>query len=132
MLRKVPGWLTDRWGPLRDPPSYFPQAAAVAVALDRGEPDAPRLADLGRDARACTGTTFDCWRELLGPRPDFADLIRPHGQVHVWERRSETPDAAIERSLRRATGDQGRDRSTADDLRQMFPGDLPDDRRAAC
>ncbi|MBK9607188.1 MAG: FAD-dependent oxidoreductase [Betaproteobacteria bacterium] len=52
MLGKVPKWLADPMGPLVVRPSYFPRAA-VAAAMDRGQPDGARAEDLGRDAR-CT------------------------------------------------------------------------------
>ena len=70
--------------------------------------------------RALHRTTFDCWRELLGPNK-FSELIRPLGQVHAWETPEETPSAALERSLRERQGIRA-DVLSSDDLRQMFPG----------
>jgi D-amino-acid dehydrogenase len=70
--------------------------------------------------RALHQPTFDCWRELLG-QAKFSELIRPLGQVHVWESEAETPSAALERSLRERQGIRV-ERLSQDDLRQMFPG----------
>ena len=90
----------------------------------------PRVLKISDAMRALHRTTFDCWKELLG-QARFYDLIRPIGQVHVWESEAETPAAALERTLARATGHHGPNRSRADDLRQMFPG-ISRTWRAAC
>ena len=92
MVRKVPGWLTDRLGPLSVDPRYLPTALPWLmrwVAASR----ASRVEQISDAMRALHQTTFDCWRELLG-RAKFSELIRPLGQVHVWESDSETPSAA--------------------------------------
>jgi D-amino-acid dehydrogenase len=70
--------------------------------------------------RALHSRTFECWKELLGPNR-YHNLIRPLGQVHVWETAQETPGAALERSLRERQGIRS-ERLTADDIRQLFPG----------
>jgi glycine/D-amino acid oxidase-like deaminating enzyme len=95
MLRKVPSWLTDPLGPLAVRPSYFPKALPWLmrwIAASR----MPRVLEISDAMRALHKDAFLCWKELLGPQ-NFADLVRPAGQVHVWETDAETPGAALER-----------------------------------
>ena len=80
----------------------------------------PRVLKISDAMRAMHSQTFECWKELLGPNR-YHDLIRPLGQVHVWETEQETPGAVLERSLRERQGIPS-ERLTADDLRQLFPG----------
>jgi glycine/D-amino acid oxidase-like deaminating enzyme len=119
MLRKVPSWLTDPLGPLAVRPSYFPKALPWLmrwIAASR----MPRVLEISDAMRALHKDAFLCWKELLGPQ-NFADLVRPAGQVHVWETDAETPGAALERRLRERQGIASQ-ALTSDDLRQMFPG----------
>jgi D-amino-acid dehydrogenase len=119
MLRKVPSWLTDPLGPLAVRPSYFPKALPWLmrwIAAGR----MPRVLEISDAMRALHKDAFLCWKELLGPE-NFADLVRPAGQVHVWETDAETPGAALERQLRERQGIASQ-ALTSDDLRQMFPG----------
>jgi D-amino-acid dehydrogenase len=119
MLRKVPSWLTDPLGPLAVRPSYFPKALPWLmrwIAASR----MPRVLEISDAMRALHKDAFLCWKELLGPQ-NFADLVRPAGQVHVWETDAETPGAALEHQLRDRQGIASQ-ALTSDDLRQMFPG----------
>lgn len=119
MLRKVPGWLADPLGPLSVDPRYFPKALPWLLRwIEAGRMS--RVLEISDAMRALHRTTFDCWKELLG-QTLFHDLIRPIGQVHVWETETETPAAARERSLRERQGIRA-ERLTADELRQLFPG----------
>ena len=68
----------------------------------------------------CTATRWTCWRELLGDAL-YHDLIRPSGQVHVWEGDDASPTEAIEQQIRDRHGIAAQTLD-ADDLRQMFPG----------
>src|ERR1019366_9589104 len=63
---------------------------------------------------------MSCWEELLGPAL-YRDLIRPAGQVQVWEGDAESASAVVERQVRQRHGIRAEE-LTADDLRQMFPG----------
>jgi glycine/D-amino acid oxidase-like deaminating enzyme len=119
MLRKVPGWLTDRLGPLSVDPFYLPRALPWLLRWIEAS-RMPRVLQISDAMRALHRTTFDCWKELLG-QTRFYDLIRPIGQVHVWETESETPAAALERRLRERQGIRS-EPLTSDDLRQLFPG----------
>src|SRR5829696_2921681 len=119
MLRKVPGWLKDRLGPLSVDPRYFPRALPWLLKwIEAGR--MPRVLEISDAMRVLHRTTFDCWRELLG-QTRFYDLVRPVGQVHVWETGVETPAAALERSLRERQGIRS-ELLAADDIRQLFPG----------
>ena len=119
MVRKVPGWLTDRLGPLSVDPRYLPRALPWLMRWVAASRES-RVLKISDAMRALHRTTFDCWRELLGPNK-FSELIRPLGQVHAWETPEETPSAALERSLRERQGIRA-DVLSSDDLRQMFPG----------
>ena len=118
MLRKVPGWLRDPLGPLAVRPSYFPRALPWLLQwVKAGRLD--RVLAVSDAMRALHRETLNCWRELLGDAL-YHDLIRPSGQVHVWEGDDASPTEAIEQQIRDRHGIQSQ-ALDADDLRQMFP-----------
>lgn len=126
MLRKVPSWLADPLGPLAVRPSYFPKALPWLmkwIAAGRMS----RVLEISDAMRALHKEAFLCWKEMLGPG-NFSDLVRPVGQVQVWEADGESASAALERSLRERQGIPSQALG-ADDLRQMFPGISPAVRR---
>jgi glycine/D-amino acid oxidase-like deaminating enzyme len=126
MLRKVPGWLRDPLGPLAVRPSYFPRALPwLWQWVKAGRLD--RVLAVSDAMRALHCETLVCWRELLGDAL-YHDLIRPSGQVHVWEGDDASPTEAIEQRIRDRHGIQATPLD-ADDLRQMFPGIARDIRR---
>jgi D-amino-acid dehydrogenase len=119
MLRKVPGWLRDPLGPLAVRPSYFPRALPWLLQWVKAG-RLQRVLAVSDAMRALHWDTLTCWRELLGDAL-YHDLIRPSGQVHVWERDDASPTEAIEQQIRDRHGIASQELS-ADDLRQMFPG----------
>jgi glycine/D-amino acid oxidase-like deaminating enzyme len=119
MLKKVPGWLADPLGPLSVSPRYFPRAFPWLLRwIKAGRLD--RVLAISDAMRALHVQSLDCWRELLGPEA-YRDLIRPSGQVQVWEGDADTTNADIEAQIRDRHGIKAEPLS-ADDLRQMFPG----------
>jgi D-amino-acid dehydrogenase len=119
MLQKVPGWLTDPLGPLSVKPSYFPRALPWLMKwIEAGKLD--RVMAISDAMRALHRDSLGAWQELLGPSL-YRDLIRPSGQVQVWEGDGDTANAAVEQAVRDRHGIRA-DVLTADDLRQMFPG----------
>jgi glycine/D-amino acid oxidase-like deaminating enzyme len=127
MLRKVPGWLADPLGPLSVRPSYFPRALPWLLRwIEAGR--LQRVMAISDAMRALHRESLNCWQELLGPTL-YRDLVRPIGQVHVWEGEAETQNADIERRVRERHGVRT-ETLTADDLRQMFPGISRDVTRA--
>jgi D-amino-acid dehydrogenase len=119
MLRKVPGWLADPLGPLSVRPSYFPHALPWLLRwIEAGR--AHRVMEISNAMRALHRGALDCWKELLGPEL-YGGLIRPSGQVQVWEGEAESASAQLEHQIRERHGIRA-DPLTADDLRQMFPG----------
>ena len=119
MLRKVPGWLRDPLGPLAVRPTYFPRALPWLLQwVKAGRLD--RVLAISDAMRALHRETLDCWSELLGDA-SFRDLIRPSGQVSVWEGDDSSPTEAIEQQIRDRHGITAQ-KLNADDLRQMFPG----------
>src|SRR3984885_874168 len=119
MLRKVPGWLTDPLGPLSVRPGYFPRALPWLLRwIKSGR--LQRVLEISDAMRALHQDSLGCWQELLGPAL-YRDLIRPAGQVQVWEGDAETASAVVERQVRERHGILAEE-LTADDLRQMFPG----------
>ncbi len=119
MLPKVPSWVLDPLGPLAIRPSYLPKALPWLlkwIAAGR----MPRVLEISDAMRALHRESFNCWRDMLGQQ-NFSDLIRPVGQVHVWETEAETKGAALERSLRERQGIESQVLDV-NDLRQMFPG----------
>jgi glycine/D-amino acid oxidase-like deaminating enzyme len=119
MLRKVPGWLRDRKGPLVIRPAYFPRALPWLLRWARdGRMD--RVLAISDAMRALHRDAFACWQELLGPA-SFGDLIRRTGQIHLWDGAEENVGARLERQIRERHGIAAQE-LTADDLRQMLPG----------
>ena len=119
MLRKVPGWLRDRHGPLIVRPAYFPTAAPWLMRWVRaGRID--RVMAISDAMRALHRDAFACWQELVGPAV-FGELIRRSGQIQLWDGDGKTPGAAIEAKIRARHGLEAQV-LTADDLRQMLPG----------
>ncbi len=119
MLRKVPGWLTDPLGPLSVRPSYFPRALPWLLRWIRSG-QLQRVMAISDAMRALHRETLVCWQELLGA-PLYRELIRPIGQVHVWEGEGDSANAQVEQQVRDRHGIRT-ETLTADDLRQMFPG----------
>ena len=126
MLRKVPGWLADPLGPLAVRPSYFPRALPWLMQWVKAG-QMSRVLAISDAMRALHRETLTCWRELLGDGL-YHDLIRPSGQVHVWEDEAESPSEQVERQVRARHGIESQALS-ADDLRQMFPGIARDIKR---
>jgi glycine/D-amino acid oxidase-like deaminating enzyme len=119
MLRKVPGWLLNPLGPLSVTPGYFPRALPWLLRwIEAGRLD--RVIAISDAMRALHRESLACWQELLGPAL-YGELIRPLGQVQVWEGDAETANSGIERQVRERH-DIRSEALTADDLRQMFPG----------
>src|ERR1700723_1673664 len=117
MLRKVPGWLTDPLGPLSVRPSYFPRALPWLLRwISSGR--LPRVMAISDAMRALHRDTLGCWQELLGA-PQYRELTRPIGQVHVWEGEGDSANAQVEQQVRDRHGIRT-ETLTADDLRQMF------------
>src|ERR1700748_454113 len=115
MLRKIPGWLRDPLGPLAVRPSYFPRALPWLLRwVKAGRID--RVLAVSDAMRALHVQTMDCWRELLGDE-NYRDLIRPAGQVSVWEGDDSSPTEAIEQRIRDRHGVTVQNLN-ADDLRQ--------------
>jgi len=119
MLRKVPGWLLNPLGPLSVTPRYFPRALPWLLRwIEAGRLD--RVIAISDAMRALHRDSLSCWQELLGPSL-YGDLIRPLGQVQVWEGDAEAANSGVERQVRERHGIKS-EALTADDLRQMFPG----------
>jgi D-amino-acid dehydrogenase len=119
MLRKVPGWLTDPLGPLSVRPSYFPRALPWLLRwIEAGR--LSRVMAISDAMRALHRESLVCWKELLGAEL-YGGLIRPAGQVQVWEGDADTANAQVERQVRERHGIKA-EPLTTDDLRQMFPG----------
>ncbi len=119
MLRKVPGWLRDPLGPLAVRPSYFPRALPWLLQWVKAG-QLQRVLAVSDAMRALHSDTLTCWRELLGDAL-YHDLIRPSGQVSVWEGDDASPTEAIEQQIRDRHGIAAQ-QLNADELRQMFPG----------
>jgi D-amino-acid dehydrogenase len=120
MLRKVPGWLADREGPLIVRPSYFPRALPWLlrwIAASRMS----RVLRISDAMRALHKDSLICWHELLGP-DHFADLIRPVGQVRIWE--GEGAESKIDMAIAQRHGIRV-ERLDADALRQIYPQIAP-------
>lgn len=116
MLRKVPGWMTDREGPLVVRPSYFPRALPWLLRwVDASRMS--RVLKISDAMRALHRDTLACWQELLGHEL-YADLIRQVGHVRIWE--GEGSESRIDMELAARHGIRAQ-RLNGDDLRQIYP-----------
>ena len=120
MLRKVPGWLADREGPLTVRPSYFPRALPWLLRWIEAS-RMSRVLQISDAMRALHRDSLTCWRELL-EADHFADLIRPVGQVRIWE--GEGAESAIALALSERHGIRAVPLN-GDDLRQIYPEIAP-------
>ena len=120
MLGKVPRWLADREGPLIVRPSYLPTVLPWLlrwIAASRME----RVLQISDAMRALHKDSLVCWRELLGAE-HYADLIRPVGQVRLWE--GPGVESRIEMMVAERHGIRV-ERLDADALRQIYPDISP-------
>lgn len=121
MLSKVPKWLVDREGPLRVRPAYLPSATPWLLRwIQAGQID--HVKRISEAMRALHKESLDCWQELLGPQ-HYGDLIRPMGQVRIWE--GEGKGSTIELELLRHHGIEHRMLGPAE-LRDIYPQIAPD------
>jgi glycine/D-amino acid oxidase-like deaminating enzyme len=124
MLRKVPGWLSNREGPLVVRSSYLPRAMPWLLRWIQASRMA-RVLKISDAMRALHKDSLVCWRELLGAEL-FADLIRPVGQIRIWE--GDGTESAIELEIAKRHGIRA-ESLNADALRQIYPEISPDIKR---
>jgi len=121
MLAKVPKWLVDREGPLRVRPGYLPAATPWLLRwIQAGQMG--HVMRISEAMRAMHKDSLDCWRELLGDA-HYADLIRPMGQVRIWE--GEGKGSQIELDVCQHHGIEHQP-LTASELRDIYPEIAPD------
>ena len=120
MLGKVPGWLTNREGPLVVRPSYLPRALPWLLRWIEAS-RMQRVLQISDAMRALHRDSLTCWLELLG-NDLYADLIRPVGQVRIWE--GEGSESTIELAIAQRHGIRV-ELLDADALRQIYPGIAP-------
>jgi len=116
MLGKVPRWLSDPMGPLVVRHAYFPKALPWLLRWI-GASKMPRVLQISDAMRALHKEALNCWRELLGPEL-FADLIRPVGQIRIWE--GAGSESTIELMIAERHGIRA-EPLDADKLRQIYP-----------
>lgn len=120
MLRKVPGWLLDPVGPLSLRPRYFPRALPwLARWIDAGR--LRRVVAISDAMRSLHRDSFDCWRELLG-NALFDELIRPVGQMRIWEGDAEVAQIELDLCQRHGVKVEMLGRS---ELLSLYPGLAP-------
>jgi len=120
MLGKVPGWLADREGPLIVRPAYLPRALPWLLKwIEAGRME--RVLKISDAMRALHKDALTCWRELLGTE-HYADLIRPAGQVRIWE--GEGAESKIELAIAERHGIRA-EPLDGDALRQIYPEIAP-------
>ncbi|MET4234608.1 glycine/D-amino acid oxidase-like deaminating enzyme [Bradyrhizobium sp. LA6.10] len=122
MLRHVPGWLSDPFGPVTVRPSYALKAApwlmkwVLAGRMDRVRKSSHAL-------RALHKMAYERYTELLGAS-QFSKLVRQSGVAQLWETETETRSDAVARELRDLHNVESQELS-AKDLADMFPGISP-------
>lgn len=124
MMSKVPKWLLDREGPLRVQPSYLPSAASWLVRwVQAGQMS--HVLRISNAMRALHSGSLDCWKELLGAAL-FDELIKPVGQVRIWE--GDQTEASIETEILQRHGIEHVPLDAAQ-LQDLYPGIAPDIRQ---
>ncbi len=120
MLGKVPKWLMDSEGPLIVKPSYALTALPWLLRWIHAS-RMSRVLQISDAMRALHKDSLACWKELLGPE-NYADLIRPVGQVRLWE--GEGAESRIEMAVAERHGIRV-EKLDADALRQIYPDISP-------
>lgn len=121
MMGKVPRWLLDREGPLRLKPSYLPAATPWLLRWIQSG-NMSHVLRISDAMRALHRGALDCWQELLGP-DRYADLIKPVGQVRIWE--GDAIESSIETDICRRHGIEHVPLGPAE-LQELYPGIAPD------
>jgi D-amino-acid dehydrogenase len=104
MLRKLPGWLLDREGPLHIRLAYLPSLLPwLARFLAAGRVSEVRR--ISRAMRALHAPTFECYAPLLRDAGS-TDLLAKRGQLFVYESADGPARDDFGLSLRRAAGVQ--------------------------
>lgn len=118
VFRKIPGWLTDKDGPLSIKPSYFPTALPWLIRFGLAARET-RIEPIADALFALHSRTLDCYAPLL-QNARAADLIRRTGCLVVYD--SDEDFAASEREweMRRRRGVSLQTLS-ADELFQLEP-----------
>ena len=115
LLRKVPGYLLDRRGPLHLRWSYLPQAMPWLLRFARASD--PRVVETGKKGlRALHAPAFDIYDSLI----DTSDIIRRLGQLHIFETDAAFAESRALNEQRRASGIAVEELDQAA-LRQMVP-----------
>jgi len=122
ILKKVPGWLLDREGPLHIAPRRF--AAALPwlmrfLAASRSS----RVKSIAAALSALHAPLFECYAPLL-KSAGAEDLVRRPGQLFVFETEESYAASRFELALRRAHGER-QETIGADELRQLEPALAP-------
>ncbi len=120
MLGKVPGWLMNREGPLVVRPNYLPRALPWLLRWIEAS-RMQRVLQISDAMRALHRGSLDCWLELLGSDL-YAELIRPVGQVRIWE--GGGSESQIELAIAQRHGIRA-EPLDADALRQIYPEIAP-------
>jgi D-amino-acid dehydrogenase len=105
-------------------PSYFPTALPWLLRWIEAS-RMSRVLEISDAMRALHKDSLVCWKELLGPEL-YADLIRPVGQVRIWE--GDGAESAIEVEIAKRHGIEVEPLG-ADTLRQIYPEIAPDIKR---
>ncbi len=122
MLRHVPGWLMDPYGPVRVRPSYLLRAAPWLVQWLL----ASRAGEARRGAQALHALhrgVFDGYRTLLG-EPAFSALLHQSGGVLLARGERPGKDERFADMIRGELG-IGCETLGAERLRELFPGIAP-------
>lgn len=124
MLRKVPGWLLRSDGPLVIRSGYAPRLAPWLLRWI-GASSIEHVLRISDAMRALHSTSLHAWRELLGDA-DFQRLVRPVGQVRIWEGDGMESRIEMQIAQRHAIAVEP---LTAADLQRIYPGISPEIRR---
>lgn len=124
MLRKVPGWLLRSQGPLVIRSGYVPRLAPWLVRWV-GASSLKKVLRISDAMRALHSGALAGWRELLGDA-DFERLVRPVGQVRIWE--GGGMESRIEMQIAERHG-IAVEPLGGEDLQRIYPGISPDIRR---
>lgn len=118
ILKKVPGWLLDREGPLHIAPRRLPAALPWLLRfLAASRPE--RVKSAAAALSALHAPLFECYAPLL-KEAGADDLVRRPGQLYVFETEESYAASRFELQLRRAHGER-QETIGGEELRQIEP-----------
>jgi D-amino-acid dehydrogenase len=119
MLKQVPGWLSDPFGPLTVRPSYLPRALPWLISFLRCA-NREQMLRSAHALRPLLAPVFECYEPIV-KNAKAENLISREGIIYLYDSEAEFLASKPGEDVRRALGAALEDVS-AEDIRRMVPG----------